>query len=97
MKKQEIWFVRIDKKDDNKDLTEEVYQNHLNYLSQIAPDIQLIGGGFENTPGGMILFQSENINEAKKICEADPLILTKAYKYELYKWKLKIVANEANC
>ncbi|UYP48354.1 hypothetical protein NEF87_004639 [Candidatus Lokiarchaeum ossiferum] len=97
MKEEEIWFVRIDEKNDNIHLTEEIYKNHLQYLTQITSEIKLIGGGFQNVPGGMILFQTANLNEARKISESDPLIVTKAYKYKLYEWKLKIVSNKANC
>ena len=43
-------------------------------------------GGFKKESGGMILFSTENIDEAHSIAKNDPIIFSGAYGYDLKEW-----------
>jgi|GEM_PF-3838773 hypothetical protein len=46
--------------------TEKDYQDHLSYIESVARERYLIGGGFSNIDGGMILFAADNFDKAQK-------------------------------
>ncbi|WP_291632544.1 YciI family protein [Clostridium sp.] len=93
MKKGEKLFVRIDYKNSNSNLTSENFEEHAQYLKAIASERYFLGGGFNNAKGGMVIFEAEDINEAKKITEKDPLIQKGFYRFELYEWELLILSD----
>lgn len=92
MKKSDKLFVRIDYKNPDLDFTPEDFENHVKYLKTIASERYFIGGGFNNTRGGMILFKAKDMDEAKEIAEKDPLIEKRFFAFELYEWELFILS-----
>lgn len=90
MKKGDRLFVRIDYKNSDLNFTDEDFEKHVQYLKTIAADRYFVGGGFNNSKGGMILFEAKDLEEAKNIAEKDPLIEKKFFSFELYEWELFI-------
>lgn len=88
MKIGKKYFVRTDYKVEGKKVTSEDFNDHLNYLKNIAEQTEFYGGGFINNPGGMIIFIAKDLIEAKKVAEGDPLIVRGLYKYELVEWEI---------
>lgn len=93
MQKGDRLFVRIDYKNPNLDANSKVFQEHMEYLKNIAKERYFIGGGFNNTRGGMILFEAKDMREAKLIATKDPLIERNFYTFELYEWELFILSD----
>lgn len=94
MKKGDKLFVRIDSKVEGNELKKNDFNDHISYLKKIASKKHFLGGGFVNKPGGMIVFEAKNIEEAKKISDLDPLIKRNLYKYEIFEWKLAVLSND---
>lgn len=94
MKKGDKLFVRFDHKvEENKsDLND--FNDHIDYLSKVASERYFIGGGFSNTPGGMIIYEAKDLEEAKEIADKDPLIKRNLYRYELFEWNLVILSDD---
>lgn len=42
--------------------------------------------------GAMILFEAKNMEDAKALCDSDPLMKRGLYRYELYKWNMMIAS-----
>jgi len=91
MKETKKLFVRIDEKNENIKMNDSDFTSHIRYLNEIAETRFFIGGGFEKQEGGMIIFEANNVNEAKSICDRDPIIFKGIYKYSLLQWKTKII------
>ena len=94
MKKGDKLFVRIDFKNSDLDLSTEDFEEHVKNLSRIAAERYFVGGGFNNSKGGMILFEAKDIEEAKCISEKDPIIEKRFYRFELYEWELFILSED---
>lgn len=95
LKKGSILYVRIDYKVGEKVLTHQDFQDHLSYVKSVAEERYLLGGGFSNTDGGMILFEAENLNEAQRIAENDPIIERGIYRCEIFVWELEILSGDS--
>lgn len=87
-------YVRIDYKIGEKDLTNQEFQDHLTYVENVAKERYLIGGGFSNTNGGMILFEAGNFEEAQKIAQNDPIIKKGFYRCDIFEWDLVILSKD---
>lgn len=83
----------MDYKNPDRESTPKDFEDHAQYLKIIADERYFVGGGFNNTVGGMIIFEAANIDEAKEIAERDPLIKRNFYRYELYEWDLLILSD----
>ena len=94
LKKGDRLFVRIDYRLEGSGFTEGDIQDHLAYVGNIAGERYFAGGGFANADGGMALFQAENMEEARKIAENDPLMRRGLYRYEIYEWNLAVVSED---
>lgn len=92
LKKGDKLFVRIDYRIEETDFGPNDFEDHIEYLTQISIERKFIGGGFANAKGGMITFEADSFEEAKKICDNDPLILKGLFRYELFQWDLAIVS-----
>ena len=89
--KGEKLFIRIDRKAEETTMTDQDFQDHLAYVEKLARERYLLGGGFSNTDGGMLLFEAENIDEARKISNSDPIIERGFYKCEVFEWELVVL------
>lgn len=94
MNKGESLFVRIDYRLEGNDFSSRDFNDHIEYLTEISIGRKFIGGGFANSKGGMIIFEAKDIDEAKEICDNDPLIIKNLYGYELRQWDLVIVSED---
>lgn len=92
MKKDEKYFVRVDKQVVGTKCSNEVFTEHINYLEKISQSRSFYGGGFANYPGGMIIFNATNLEEAKEIADNDPIISNGVYTYDIYEWDLIIAS-----
>ena len=63
--------------------TEKDYQDHLSYIESVARERYLIGGGFSNIDGGMILFAADNFDKAQRVAWNDPLMERDIYRFDL--------------
>jgi uncharacterized protein YciI len=93
LKKGNRLYVRIDHRVDG-DFTEQDFQEHLAYVERVAGERYLVGGGFSNTDGGMLLFEAENYEEADQIAQNDPLIKKGIYQCELFVWDLVVLSKD---
>jgi len=94
LKKGSILYVRIDNKIAGKDMSCEDFSEHLAYVKNIASERYLMGGGFGDVDGGMLLFEARNFEEAEKIACKDPIIVRGIYRYELYEWNLVVLSED---
>ena len=91
LKKGSKLFVRIDKVG-VKNMTQQDFQDHIDYLENIAKDRFFLGGGLLNINGGMILCEAESFEEAQKVFHNDPIIERELYQCEIYEWELVILS-----
>lgn len=94
MKKGSKLYVRIDYWTGANKLTDQDFQDHIAYVENVARERYFKGGGFSNADGGMILLEAENIEEAQKIFQNDPIIERGIYRYELFEWDLVVLSEE---
>ncbi|MFZ2539628.1 MAG: YciI family protein [Oscillospiraceae bacterium] len=92
IKKDSILYARMDYRVVGKDLTDKDFQDHLSYVNSIAKERYLLGGGFSNTDGGMILFEAKNFDDAQSIADNDPIIKRGIYRCEIFVWELKVLS-----
>lgn len=92
IKKGSILYTRIDKPIGEKKPTFQDFQDHLNYVQNIAKERYLLGGGFSNSDGGLILFKAENFEEAQAIAQNDPIIERGFYECDIFEWKLEVLS-----
>ncbi|GCF95347.1 hypothetical protein NRIC_32380 [Enterococcus florum] len=88
-------FVRTDYKLDEREVSEEQAMDSMSYLQQIAQERVLLAGVFgnmelEEVDGAMILFEAQDLEEAKRISDEDPIIKGGFYRYELKCWNLMV-------
>lgn len=94
MKKGSKLYVRIDRRIEGKDISDQDFQDHLAYVENIAKERYFIGGGFSNIDGGMLVLEAENLEEAQELARKDPLIEKSLYRYELYIWDLVVLSED---
>ena len=86
-------YVRMDYRVEGKETTTQDFQDHLTYLKGVAEERYFMGGGFSNANGGMIIFSADNLAEAQRIAQKDPIIERGLYRVEIYEWDLLILSN----
>lgn len=94
-------YARIDYKVEDKNETEQDGMDSVEYLQRIAAERTLIAGIFGdmeigNIDGAMILFEANDLEEAKKIAQGDPIIERGFYRCEVYKWNLMLSSDGVN-
>ncbi len=94
IKKGSLLYVRIDYKIEEKELTQQDFQDHLDYVINTAKERYLLGGGFSNTDGGMIIFEAKNLDEAKEIANNDPIIQRGIYACDVFSWRLEVLSED---
>lgn len=91
MDKGDILYLRTDEKVEGKRVSKESFNAHIDYLTDVAKERYFMGGGYLNNPGGMIIFSAKDLEEAKLICDGDPLISEGLFTYKLMIWELVII------
>ncbi|MBO0453864.1 YciI family protein [Candidatus Enterococcus murrayae] len=99
MKKESTLFVRTDYKIGEDEVTDQVAMDSAQYLKQLSEERYLTAGVFgdmstEIIDGAMVIFEAENLTEAAAISEADPVIKSGLYRYELKQWHVLVAADE---
>ncbi|MFC0214228.1 YciI family protein [Paenibacillus chartarius] len=61
---------------------------HLEYLSRLFDQGKVImAGPFTDGKGGLVLYKTETVEEARELAEQDPVVLHGARTLELREWK----------
>jgi len=96
MKKGCKLYVRIDHKNSEKTLSEQILQEHLSYVQKIANERYFIGGGFTNSKktGGMVIMEAKDLEEANEISQKDPIVQNGFYRSEIFEWELAVLSND---
>ena len=94
IQKEIKYYVRIDKKTKETEVSKDNYKEHLEYLEKIAAERIFLGGGFTNTNGGMMIFEAKNLEEANSIAENDPLFKSGVYNYGIFEWEIIIASDK---
>lgn len=99
MKSGKMLFVRIDFKNSEDAVIEKVAIDSAAYLKQLSKGRYLTAGVFgdmatEIIDGAMVVFEAENLAEAQAISDADPVIQSGLYRYELKQWHVMIASAE---
>lgn len=95
LKKGSKLYVRIDKAGE-KVMAQQDFQDHLDYVKNLAKERFLLGGGFSNIDGGMILCEAESFEEAQEIFHNDPIIERGLYMCEVFEWDLVVLSGQVD-
>ena len=81
------WFVKIESGVVDKSQFDRHLPAHLAYVRElVAKGHQAQTGYWQESPGGMLLFEAASWQEAEAIVAADPLIVAGCVEYELHQW-----------
>lgn len=94
MKKGDILYVRTEQAVEGVQLSKEDFMEHIQYLEEVAKERYLVAGGFKNSSTGMIIFSAKNIEEAKKISDADPFVKRKLFTCDIKEWEVALLSKE---
>ena len=66
----------------------EILEEHIEYLNKYIANGKIFAKGpFLDHSGGLVIFQTENIEAAKQLIDNDPVIIHNTRTYELKEWK----------
>ena len=66
----------------------EILEEHIEYLNKyIASGKIFAKGPFLDHSGGLVIFETENMEEAKELIDNDPVIINNTRSYELKEWR----------
>ena len=69
----------------------EILEEHIEYLNKYIANGKIFAKGpFLDHSGGLVIFQTENIEAAKQLIDNDPVIILNTRTYELKEWKSNI-------
>ncbi|MEC0171790.1 YciI family protein [Paenibacillus graminis] len=72
----------------------DIIRAHVKHLQELERSGQLVMcGPFSDSPGGMVIIRAESREEADRIAQRDPYILTGIRSYELRTWGLSHAGN----
>lgn len=99
LKEGSVLYVRTDYKIGDKMENEKDGQDTMEYLQGVAQERYLLAGVFGNMEteeigGAMIIFEAQDLAEAQKICDNDPIIKRGFYRYELNQWNVMILSKD---
>ena len=81
------WFVKIERGIVSKRQFDLHVPAHLAYVRElVAKGHQAQTGYWQDSPGGMLLFEATSRKEAEAIVAADPLIAAGCVEHELHEW-----------
>lgn len=73
---------------------EELIRSHVAYLRELQSMGKLVMcGPFVDVPGGMLIIQAADLEEAKALAERDPFVKSGTENYELRAWEISCEAN----
>ena len=66
----------------------EILEEHIEYLNKYIANGKIFAKGpFLDHSGGLVIFETENVEEAKELIDNDPVIINNTRSYELKEWK----------
>lgn len=66
----------------------EILEEHIAYLNKYIANGKIFAKGpFLDHSGGLVIFETENVEEAKELIDNDPVIINNTRSYELKEWK----------
>lgn len=66
----------------------EILEEHIEYLNKYIANGKIFAKGpFLDHSGGLVIFQTENMEAAKQLIDNDPVIIHNTRTYELKEWK----------
>lgn len=81
------WFVKIETGIVNKATFDQYVPAHKTYVQNLVVQGHRAKSGYwAELGGGMLLFHATDLDVAKKIVAADPLIMNDCVEYELHEW-----------
>lgn len=83
-----IILSSLTEKDSVEDDLVEAHESYLDFLNEQGK--LFASGPFINRPGGMIILNADNMEEAQAIAQESPLISRKLRKYEILEWDQQI-------
>jgi uncharacterized protein len=74
----------------------EAYRpQHMEFLVEKEKEGKIFARGrFTEGKGGLVVYIADSFEEAKKLAESDPLIVSGARFLELYEWEMKVAPNQ---
>ena len=68
---------------------------HMDFLIQKEKEGKIFARGrFSGGKGGLVVYIAESFEEATRIAESDPLVVSGARTLELYEWEMKVASNQ---
>ena len=81
------WFVKIERGVVEKSQFDRHVPAHLAYVKNlVARGHQAQTGYWQDSAGGMLIFEAGSRQEAEAIVSADPLVVAGCVEYELHEW-----------
>jgi hypothetical protein len=66
---------------------------HMDFLIQKEKEGKIFARGrFSEGKGGLVVYIAESLEEATKLAESDPLVVSGARTLELYEWEMKVAS-----
>ena len=66
----------------------EILEEHIEYLNKYIANGKIFAKGpFLDHSGGLVIFQTENMEAAKQLIANDPVIIHNTRTYDLKEWK----------
>ncbi len=73
---------------------ERYREQHRDFLLQKEKEGKIFARGRFTDGGGLAIYMAESMEEARKIAESDPYVVTGARSLELYEWDMKIAPGQ---
>jgi len=71
--------------------SQDLRPQHIAFLDQGGKDGRVFARGrFSDGSGGLVIYQAESLEDAKRIAESDPYISSGARSLELHEWDMKL-------
>ncbi len=69
------------------DLNAKLRPAHLEYIDKLYKENKVVmAGPFTDGKGGMVIYRTDSFEEAKRLAEADPVVVQGARTLELREW-----------
>jgi uncharacterized protein YciI len=71
---------------------EEIRKEHIAYLNGLIEEGKILAKGpFTDHSGGLIIFQVESLEEAKRLADQDPAAIENTREFQVKEWKSTLV------
>jgi len=69
---------------------QDLRPEHMEFLGQMEAEGKIFARGrFSDGAGGLVIYQTESLEQAVKIAESDPYVRSGARSLELHEWEMK--------